>query len=237
MLSTTLPSSALAQTQTRQPATMNVQVTDRSGTPVEGAQVTLSGPSARDGRTLASGGAALQNVSAGTYRVRIEHEAFVTLEKDVVVRAGVAATVEAALSPVKPASDPAPAPEASHVGLVATKPTTLSVPALVEKEFISREPVKETVIGCSGSSETRLIQVREPLTAHTHAEADEMLYLVAGDAVLKVGDAETAVASGWFSIIPRGMPHAITRKGRNPVILLSTVSGAPCIAGKTVTTP
>ena len=215
---------------------MNVQVTDRSGKPLEGSRVTVEGPSDREGETLASGRATFERVSAGTYRVRIEHDAFITLEKDIVVRAGVAALVEAALSPAPSASARA-ALNVSRAGLVAARPTTLSIPDMVEKEYISREPHKETVIGCSGSSETRLIQVREPLTTHMHAEADEMLYMVAGDATLKVGDVETTTASGWFSIIPRGMSHSITRKGRNPVILLSTVSGTPCTTRNTVTTP
>jgi quercetin dioxygenase-like cupin family protein len=56
-----------------------------------------------------------------------------------------------------------------------------------------------------------------------------MLYVVAGEAALKVGQERAQrITSGWFSIIPRGTVHSLTRTGRNPVILLSMLGGQPC---------
>ena len=34
-------------------------------------------------------------------------------------------------------------------------------------------------------------------------------------------------ASSWFSLVPRGTPYTVTRKGRNPAVVLSMVSGEP----------
>jgi mannose-6-phosphate isomerase-like protein (cupin superfamily) len=104
----------------------------------------------------------------------------------------------------------------------------VSIPDLAEEEFIGREPVKETPIGCSGVATARLLQVREPLSAPSRAEADEMLYVVAGDATLRLGEGVQSVTPGWFSIVPRGTEYLLTRRGRNPVILLSVVAGQPC---------
>jgi len=55
-----------------------------------------------------------------------------------------------------------------------------------------------------------------------------MLYLVAGEATMKLGDEEHALTPGWFTLAPRGLAHSVTRKGRNPAILLAITSGQPC---------
>jgi quercetin dioxygenase-like cupin family protein len=83
-------------------------------------------------------------------------------------------------------------------------------------------------IGCSGLSRTQLLVVRETHTSAGSPNEDETLYLVAGEATLKLGGKEQPVTPGWFSIVPRGMPRSVTRKGRNPAIFLSTVAGQPC---------
>jgi uncharacterized cupin superfamily protein len=70
--------------------------------------------------------------------------------------------------------------------------------------------------------------VRDSVAQHTHADADEILYIVAGEATIRVGEKEQNVVAGWFSLIPRGMAHTVTRRGRNPILILSSVSGPPC---------
>jgi mannose-6-phosphate isomerase-like protein (cupin superfamily) len=83
-------------------------------------------------------------------------------------------------------------------------------------------------IGCSGVSQSRLIVLRESLPSGTTSDADEMLYLVAGEATLTVAGKEQSITPGWFSIVPRGTSWALSRKGKNPAIVLSTVSGRAC---------
>ena len=88
------------------------------------------------------------------------------------------------------------------------------------EEFVLPKP-KEDAIVLEGT-------IIESLPNAMHSEADEMLYVVAGDATLKLAEKEMSITSGWFSIVPRGTPYSISRKGRNPVILLSLVGGPPC---------
>ena len=86
-------------------------------------------------------------------------------------------------------------------------------------------------IGCSGASQSRLIVLREALPPGTNKDADETLYLVAGEAMLTLGSAkEQPISPGWFTIVPRGTSYALGRKGRNPAILLSTEYGRLCSA-------
>jgi oxalate decarboxylase/phosphoglucose isomerase-like protein (cupin superfamily) len=104
----------------------------------------------------------------------------------------------------------------------------VSIPRFLDKNFIGREPLKESVFGCLAGSTTRLLQLHEAIAEHTHSDLDEILYVVAGEGSVRVSGESTQVAAGSLSIIPRGTPHAIEQRGKNPLIMISTVSGAPC---------
>ena len=36
------------------------------------------------------------------------------------------------------------------------------------------------------------------------------------------------VAAGSFAVVPRGTSYGFTRRGRNPLIVLAFLAGAPC---------
>ena len=91
-----------------------------------------------------------------------------------------------------------------------------------------KQPIVERDRGCSVASASKLILVRDTLASHTHADADEMIYLMAGDATIRISDKDTAISAGWFALLPRGTAHSITKRGRNAPILLSIRSGDPC---------
>jgi len=201
------------------PASLQIRVTDREGKPLTAVHVIVQGAAPREGTTNVAGCISFGNMRAGTYMLRAERESFITLEKEFTVSAGRVTVVSASLSPA-PARTIAP-------GLLANT-KVLSIPDLAERHLIGREAVKESPIGCSGATDARLIQIREPLAIHAHREADETLYVVAGQGTLKIGDEEQRVAPGWFSIIPHGAAHSLVRTGKNPLIVVSTLNGQPC---------
>jgi len=226
-----------AAAQAKKPAVLEVRVTDRAGTPLDAATVTAEGPLGRKGDTDRNGSVTFKNLTAGTYRFRIERDKFIPLEKEVIVKGGTMATVEAGLSaapppqePPKPvvAPPPPPAPKPTGPALTPGEPKALSLPDFIQDQGIPRTATKETPVGCSGATAAKVIQVRDALASHTHAAADEMLYLISGEATIKLGDKEYGVVPGWFVVVPRGMDHTVTRKGRNPVTLLSIVGGSSC---------
>ena len=226
--------SALAPVANAAPAiqttmTVNVLVTDRHGKPLPSAHVMVNGETERQGNTNKAGRVVFTNLEPGSYTLRVERDKFITFEKDFDVRAQRGPVpVFAALSPL--ASLP---PRASRTTtsarptVVQAEPQSVSIPELVEKNFSRNRAVKESPIGCSGLTGARLIQVTEPMAA-LDASAEEMLYVVAGEATLTIGDKTDKVKSGWFSIIPRGVPYTLMRTGRNPVILLSVLGSQPC---------
>lgn len=215
-------------------------ITDGAGRPIEDVTVTVMGPVDREVESPASGPTRIEGLRAGTYRVRFTHEKFITFEKEIVWRAGtaqpeLAVTLNAA--PDKPASPPpAPAvvapvtPPAPKLPPPGT-PKTVSLPDFIEKNFISgREPQKENLIGCSGVGQALLWQIREPWNGRQHDSADGMVYVVGGDGRLKLGEREFTISAGAFAVVPRGTTYSLSRSGRNPLIVLAVLAGAPCAA-------
>jgi mannose-6-phosphate isomerase-like protein (cupin superfamily) len=221
-------------------ATLEVKVVDRSGRPIDDAHVTLQGSTSREDKSDKSGTVTMKTVPAGNYRVRADGQGYVSLEKEVTLRGAVAPTqvlLSLSAAPVAPPPEPkkeVPPPPPPPPAPVATtgvpgEPRMLSIPDLAERSLGGRDPLKVFPIGCSGASQSRLIVVRDAIPPGTNKDADETLYLVAGEATLTLGGGkEQAITPGWFTIVPRGTSYAIGRKGRNPAILLSTVSGRPC---------
>jgi mannose-6-phosphate isomerase-like protein (cupin superfamily) len=210
-----------------------VIVRTNSGEAVEGVRVTVSGGTGLQAQTDAKGMSAV-TLPAGSYRFRFEHEGFIILERDVTVRAGqpteVAVALDRALTPPPPPPAPEPPPPlpAPKPGVASGPPTNMSIPQFLEKNYIGRDPLKESVVGCTAAATTRILQLRDSLAAHTHDDLDETLYVVAGEGVIRVKDEMMTISPGSLTVVPRGQPHSTERRGRNPLILLSTLSGAPC---------
>ena len=212
--------------------TMNLTITDGAGAPIDGVQVSVTGPVTREGTTSDGGALRLLGIRPGNYRLRFERAGYVTLERDVAVRAGQAAAVDVTLSNAAPAPAP-PQPETPHETKAAEapagEPATVSIADFVERNFISsRDPRREDELGCTASARTRLLQLREDTAEEARSDADEVLYVVAGEGTLRLGNKDVPLKSSVTAIVPRGTVRAISRKGRNPLIVLSVVSGPPC---------
>lgn len=234
-----LPAELGAQTApARRGITLTVAVTTGTGTPIQGARVILTGPVNRDGETIPNGTIRFLGLRTGSYRVRVEHVGYVTLERDLSVRATQAEPVEMTLSEA-PAPPPAPEPPEAAAPPPAADappgdPRSFVIADFVEKNFISsREPRKEDELGCTASARTRLIQLRESTKEQSTADADEVLYVVAGEGTLRLGNSDVALRSSTLAVVPRGTVRALTRKGRTPLIVLSIVSGPSCTAPTT----
>ena len=212
-------------------------ITDPSGATIEGVTVTVTGPVDREAISPFSGPTRLQGLRAGTYRVRFTKDGFITFEKELTWRAGTAAPeIPVTLNPApesrEPAPAPAPKPEPAAPKLPPPgEPKTMPLIDFIEKNLISgREPQKENLIGCSGVGQTLLWQIRDPWTGREHESADVSIYVIAGEGMLRLGDRDVSVTNGSFAVVPRGTSYGFTRRGRNPLIVLAVLSGAPCAA-------
>ena len=215
-------------------STLDVQVTDKSGNGIANVAVAVSGPVDRSGQTAADGSIGFRSMRAGTYRLRFEHERFITLERDLTMTRSGDVAVALDPAPPKPVAPPptAPAPAAAppeQRKLRAVEPRQLSIPDFVERNLIGSEPQKTSLLACTDGGAARILQVKEPLNNQTNDTSDQLLYVVAGAGIVRVRDQAYKAEPGWFVLIPRGVPHAIRRDGRNPLIALTVAMGNPCM--------
>ena len=226
------PARSTAKPSTAKAPTVAIQVTDSAGAPLADATVTTTaGVVSREGTTAADGSVQWINMRPGTYRVRIEREGSVTLERDLVLRAGEAAIMDVALSaapPVSKAPEPV-APQPTAMLGPPGDPKVTPVPLFLEKNFIGgREGRKDSPLGCTPTGTATLHQLRDTWQAHTHDTAEEWIYVVAGEGTLRIAGADQKLQAGTFSLVPHTVSHTLVPQGRNPLIVISVLSGPPC---------
>jgi mannose-6-phosphate isomerase-like protein (cupin superfamily) len=219
-------------------ASMTLLVTDRQGKALADVDVVVTGATEREGKTDEVGNVVFRNLGAGTYRLRFEHPSFITLERELNMQAGRAVRTSVALhpAPAPPAlpekeEAPTPPPAAPQLPPPGSQPPTfVSIPDVFEANPIGRDPSRTSIVGCAGVATATLIQVRDPLAEHTHDDADEALYVVAGEGVERIAGRDVPLTPGTLAMVPRGTAHTITRQGSKVLVVLSTLSGPPCTA-------
>jgi hypothetical protein len=213
-----------------------VTVTDKSGNGIGEVNVAVTGPVDRSGRTAADGSISFRTMRAGTYRLRFEHERYVTLEREVVMGPR-ASEVSVALNPapvVKPVVAAAPPPPVAPPPVPkpsgrAVDPRSLSIPDFFEANTIGgSEPQKSSLLGCTDGGTAKLFQMKEPITNQVNEDADQVVYVVGGSATFRVRDRDFKTSSGSFVLIPRGATYSARREGRNPLVALVVAMGTPC---------
>ncbi len=203
----------------------------------------------REVKTPPDAGLRVTGLRSGTYHARFARDGFSTFEREIRLRGSDEIEVKLAAAPPPPppptptaderapAPAPPPAPAPAPAPTTAGKlpppgtPKTMSLPDFIEQNFISgREAHKESIVGCSGLEQAVLWQVREPWDGRQHESADAMLYVIGGEGGIKIDGREFSVTAGSFAVVPRGTPYGFTRRGRNPLIVLAILAGAPCAA-------
>ena len=219
-----------------------ITVTDASGATIPEVSVELIGPTARTVVTDAGGQANFPGLQAGTYRLRFTGDAVTAFEREVTIRATqitkLPITLSAAPAPREVAVAPAPAPPVPApplppaVGPVG-QAQILSLVDLVERDLIGNNvPRRDALVACSGNTRTMLVQLNEPQAQRVYAGAESLYYVVAGEGAIAAGGRDIPLQAGVYASLPRGTTHALTRKGRRPLILLAVLSGEPCEQAK-----
>lgn len=215
---------------------LSISVTDGTGAPLSGVAVTASGVITREGETDANGSVRFEGLRSGTYRFRFARDGFTTLERDVTIpprQPAMEQNVTLSTAPPRPVAvpPPPPPPEPARGASLPPpgKPAMMSMPDFIERNFISgKEPQRESVVGCSGLLKAMVWQIREPWENRQHAGEDAMLYVIGGEGTLRLGSRDTMVQAGSFAVVPRGASYSLSRRGRNPLIVLTTFAGEGC---------
>jgi len=203
-------------------AAFAIVVTDPSGAPLGDVKVTRT----------ERGRIAFENLPSGNYVFRFELEGFFSLEREVVARGGPPIDVKVVLTPEPPPPPPpvpvippkpaAPAPTGD--------PVAIDMTSFIEKNYVGRGAGKISPLACAAGGVATLMQVKDPLVEHTHADADEFLYTIAGEGSVRAAGRDQPLHAGSFMMLPRGVPHIIVAVTRNPLVLLSIKAGEHCSA-------
>jgi hypothetical protein len=214
---------------------MAVTVTDPSGATISGVGVEILGVSDRSGETNASGQINFTGMQAGTYRLRFIGDEVIAFEREITLRANQVADVDVTLHPAPPPRvvtvDPEPAPAAADppdAAGPAGQPQLLSIVDLLDKEFVGRQPRRESLLSCSGDLRTTMIQLNEPQPDRLYADAESAYYVLGGEGTVVMNGRETTLQTNGFVSVPRGVTHSFVRRGNRPFVLLATLSGQPC---------
>ena len=210
------------------PVTLAIVVTEASGAPVGDVRVSLSGVVTRSGRTE-RGRTVFENLPSGQYTLKFEKPGFITLDREVTGKGAkpieVAVTLEREPPPPPKPVEPPPPPPPPPADM---KMAVLDMPAFIEKNYIGRAAGKTTPMGCAAGGSSTLIQMNEPLSLHTHDDADEFIYVIAGQGMAKLSGREESLGPAVFLMIPRGMPHTVTAGPKKPLVMMSVLAGAKC---------
>ena len=207
------------------PVTFAVFVTNPSGAPIPDARVTVSGPAQRTTRTE-RGRAVFEGLPSGTYRIRFDKVGYVPFEREVAGRGSKPIDVKVSLTPL-------PGPPLTPVGPLPPQQldprlVVLDMPAFIEKNYVGKSPSKITPLGCGMGGPGTLVQLNEPLAEHRHDDADEFVYVIAGEGVAKFGDRVEPLGPAVFLMIPRHTPHTITVGKKKPLVMMSVRAGETC---------
>ena len=206
--------------------TFAIFVTDPSGAPIPDVLVTIDGPARRSARTE-GGRIAFERLPLGSYRLHFERDGFIVLDREVAARTGQPIDVKVTLKPVPPPPSPVP-PLPPRPPAADAKPVVLDLPTIIEKEYVGRAASRSRSLACAAGGSATLIQLNRPLAEHSHADADEILYVIAGTGTAQMQDRSYPLQAGVFAFVPRGMPHSLSATGRGPLTVLSTKAGEPC---------
>jgi hypothetical protein len=217
-------------------------VTDPRGETLDGIHVRVTGPTDREGETNSSGQLNFPGLQPGVYRLHFSGDSVIAFEREITVRPGQIAAVDVTLNaapPLPEPSSPAPAPQAEGPVIPAAAPAgpagapqTISVPEMLERKYVGSQPRRETILACSGSTRTTMIQLNMPLPERLYETADAAYYVIGGEGTVRIAGRDTKLATNGFVSVPRGTLHSFTRTGRRPLILFAVLSGEPCEQAK-----
>ena len=205
--------------------TFVINVSNPAGAPVGEVSVTLSGPASRSARTE-RGRTVFEGIPAGVYRMRFERTGYIPLERDVTGRGGAPIDVKVTLNPL-PGPPPAPVPGLPPLP-VSAKFVVLDMPAYIERNYVGKATERITTMACGQGGGATLVQINVALVDHTHADADEFVYVVAGEGSARMGQRLEPLGPGVFLMIPRGTAHAFAVGSKKPLVFVSTRAGDRC---------
>ncbi|MCC6722334.1 MAG: cupin domain-containing protein [Bacteroidia bacterium] len=94
----------------------------------------------------------------------------------------------------------------------------------------NNEKTQVIKLSCDSLSCTFLIIIPDKVKSHYHSSHTENIYILDGNAIMKLGDKEFEIKKGDLVIIPCKTIHSVTNQGTKPLKVISIQS--PFFDGK-----
>ncbi|MFF9019544.1 cupin domain-containing protein [Streptomyces eurythermus] len=90
--------------------------------------------------------------------------------------------------------------------------------------------VKAATTDTEGRFSLLEVVLGRPIPRHTHHLADESVYVLEGELLVTIGDRTHTLDPGGFTLLPRGIPHALRPGADGPprVLQISSPGGWEC---------
>jgi len=210
------------------PVTFAIVVKDAAGAPLTDVRVSLTGPVQRNARTE-GGRIVFENVPSGEYQFHFEKPGYVPADQTVTGRGAKPIPVEVSMTAVVPPPKPVAPLKPTAPAAADAKLVVLDMPAYIERNYVGKAPDRTIEMACAAGGSATLIQVNVAVVEHTHGDADEFIYVIAGQGSARMGDRIESLGPGVFMLIPRGTPHAFAVSGKKPLVFVSTRAGDKCM--------
>jgi mannose-6-phosphate isomerase-like protein (cupin superfamily) len=112
------------------------------------------------------------------------------------------------------------------------QPQQVSVPRVLEGDFVGKNPRRESLLSCSGNTRTTMLQINQPTPERMYSDADVVYYVIGGEGMMRLDGKESKLSLNDFISIPRGGSHSFERRGNRTLILLSVLGGEACDSPK-----
>jgi mannose-6-phosphate isomerase-like protein (cupin superfamily) len=213
--------------------TATVTVSDPSGQNLPDTSVTVTGPTEHEGRTAANGTVHFAGLRAGDYRVRLEHEGYVTLEREITIKSGQPARVEVALSAAPPPAPPPPAPKpvaTSGPDHAPLPQADFDITAYLEKNYLTSGAQRVKSIACSPTDSVELVQTNDAYALAASADKQFVIVTIAGRGHVTAGGRTMSLdaRSGTTVTIPKEVGFEATREGNRPLVFVLVRMGQGC---------
>ncbi|MCR3923583.1 MAG: cupin domain-containing protein [Firmicutes bacterium] len=91
---------------------------------------------------------------------------------------------------------------------------------LLEKFSLFTEHWQPKIVGELNDAYVKIAKIQGEFVWHTHANEDEMFYVVRGQLTLKVEDRELELLPGEFFVVPKGVKHMPVAKEEVWIMML-----------------
>jgi hypothetical protein len=131
-------------------------------------------------------------------------------------------------APAPVVAQPPPAAKSGPAG----QPQQVSVPRVLEGDFVGKNPRRDRCSSCSGNTRTTMLQINQADAGADVRRCDVVYYVIGGEGTMRAGRQGVEARAQRLRVDPARRLALVRAKGNRMLILLSVLGGEACDAPK-----